>query len=612
MERAQFRITLFAVMVSLALGIVLGRVAFLVWEGRGWRENESLQTVRGPILDRRGITLALTEEASTIGIAPEEVVDPEFTAAQVARFIDMEEAEILRRFYLYRDRKYFLLERQVDNFAAERLMELQIPGIHRDFEYRRVYPSADLAANLLGFVGQDASSALEGIERDYNDVLLESYGEPRGPSLYLTIDSLIQFRLEEALKEGFEKSDAKRAVGLFMHIPTGEILAMANLPDFDPNRYNRYSASERGNWAIRLNYEPGSTVKVLMTAILLSSKTYTPGKRYVCNGKYDFETGSVRCLRGGHTHAHGSLTLEEIIKESCNVGMIKAMQSVPREELYRKMKALGLGDRTGILPEGSGETEGYLPAPENWVKSTRFYYPIGQGFSVTPIQLLRAASVIGNDGSLVHPRIVKRIVTEDGRSVEESKTAVDVTPFQPEQLARVRHMMRLVVKAGTGRAANLSEIQIIGKTGTGQKSSASGYTDRYAVSFLGMFPAENPEYIGLILYDDVSGQWAGGSLAAPVFKKFVESILPIIRAPRQTYRAHRFETTPGHPSSVAEDRLADFRGMSAIQALELIGKEYKTPVQFSGSGTVFKQEPPPGTPMERVNKIILYLDSQSL
>mgnify|MGYP001411709189 FL=1 len=612
MERAQFRITLFAVFISLCLGIALGRVAFLVWDGRGWRESASLETVRGPILDRRGITLALTEEASTIGIAPEEVVDPEFTAAQVSRFIDMEEAEILRRFYLYRDRKYFLLKRQVDNFAAERLMELQIPGVHRDFEYRRVYPSGDLAANLLGFVGQDASNALEGIERDYNEVLLESYGEPRGPSLYLTIDSLIQFRLEQALQEGFERSKAKRAVGLFMHIPTGEILAMANLPNFDPNRYNRYSARERGNWAIRLNYEPGSTVKVLMTAILLSSPNYAPGKRYQCTGKYDFDSGSVRCLRHGRTFAHGYLTLEEIIRESCNVGMIKAMENVPKEELYRKMKALGLGDRTGILPEGSGETEGYLPAPENWVKSTRYYYPIGQGFSVTPIQLLRAASVIGNDGSLVHPRIVRRIVTEDGRAVEESKTAVDVTPFQPGQLEKVRNMMRMVVESGTGRAAGLDAIDIIGKTGTGQKSSASGYTDRYAVSFIGMFPGKNPEYVGLILYDDVSGEWAGGSLAAPVFRKFVDSILPIIKAPRKTYHAHRFETKPRHPSERRTDKLPDFRGMSAIQALELIGKDLKKPVQFSGSGTIFKQEPPPGTPVERVNRIILYLDSRSL
>lgn len=612
MERARFRITLFAVFISLGLGIVLGRVAFLVWEGRGWREGSSIETVRGPILDRRGITLALTEEASTIGIAPEEVVDPEFTASQVSRYIDMEEAEILRRFYLYRERKYFLLKRQVDNFAAERLMELQIPGVHRDFEYRRVYPSAELASNLLGFVGQDASKALEGIERDYNEVLLESYGEPRGPSLYLTIDSLIQFRMEEALKEGFEKSDAKKAVGLFMHIPTGEILAMANLPNFDPNRYSRYPATDRGNWAIRLNYEPGSTVKVLMASILLSSSHYQPGKRYVCKGKYDFETGSVRCLRGGHTYAHGALTLEEIIRESCNVGMIKAMEAVPREELYRKMKALGLGERTGILPEGSGETEGYLPPPENWVKSTRFYYPIGQGFSVTPIQLLRAASVIGNDGSLVHPRIVRKIVTEDGRAVEESKTAVDVTPFQPAQLAHIREMMRMVVKSGTGRAADMDEIRIIGKTGTGQKSSASGYSDRYAVSFLGMFPEDNPEYVGLILFDDVSGRWAGGSLAAPVFKKFVTSILPIIKAPRKTYRAHRFKTESRHPGSAPAETLADFKGMSAIQALELIGKEYQKPVQFSGSGAVFKQEPPPGTPLNRVNRIILYLDSRSL
>ncbi|MCB1165280.1 MAG: transpeptidase family protein [Leptospiraceae bacterium] len=612
MERAQLRLVLFAALLSLCFGIALGRVGYLVWQGRGWRTQPDTETVRGPILDRRGITLALTEEASTIGLAPEEMADPEFTAQQVARFIEMPQADILRRYYLYRDRKYFLLKRQVDNFAAERLMELQLPGVHRDFEYRRVYPSATLASNLLGFVGQDATMALEGIERDYNSVLLQSYGEPRGPSLYLTIDSLIQYRMEQALAKGFERSDAKRAVGLFMHIPTGEVLAMASLPNFDPNQYNRYSASERGNWAIRLNYEPGSTVKVLMASILLSSSHYQPGKKYVCNGEYDFKTGTVRCLRGGHTFAHGALTLEDIIRESCNVGMIKAMQAVPKEELFRKMQALGLGQRTGILPEGSGETEGYLPSPENWVESTRFYYPIGQGFSVTPIQLLRAASVIGNDGSLVRPRIVRRIVTEDGRSIEESKTSVEATPFQPEALRKIRAMMRLVVTSGTGKAANIPEVRIIGKTGTGQKSSASGYTNRYAVSFLGMFPEDNPEYIGLILYDDVSGQWAGGSLAAPVFKEFVESILPIIRAPRKTYEAHRFETEVHHPTEGNTDRLADFTGMSAIQALELIGKKYKLPVQFSGSGTVFKQEPPPGTPIERINKIILYLDSRSL
>ncbi len=610
MDRARLRLRIVAVLFSIGFVIVLGRALYLAF-GRGESPGADRRDIlRGAIQDRRGFTLAITEEASSIGIAPPEVQDVEFTAENLARRLDMPVEEVLQRLYVNQNRRYFLLKRQVDNLTADQIVELRLPGVHREREYRRAYPGGSLASNLLGFVGRDQAHALAGLERDYNETLISGDPaiDPAGPTLRLTIDALVQHRLEQELASAFESSNSKRAAGMFMDVNTGAIIAMASLPNFDPNFYYRSNAFQRGNWNIRLNYEPGSTMKVFMAAILLNENAVRPNERFLCEGELHFHNSVVACRSRGRVVAHGALTLREIIQNSCNVGIIKAMQRIPRSRLYYYMNELDFGIKTEVLPPGSGETQGYFPEEKNWVPSTTYYMPIGQGFSITPIQLLRAGASLANGGRLVRPLLVSRIVAPDGRVLDQPEPDSRAGPFRAEVNRAVAEMMRLVVTRGTGRAANTPTIAIAGKTGTGEKSSATGYLDKYVASFLGFFPADNPRFVGLILFDEPQGAESGGSLAAPVFARVAESALDDFSAESDARAAERLTPLPEHPPRINPAVMYDLRGLAARDALTIVAGYYQLPVEIRGGGYVVGQTPPPGTRMDGVRRITLYLD----
>ncbi len=593
--------------------VVLFRIAQLSLTGNDHEHSEREETVRGSIEDRRSLALAVTEEAATIAIAPQEITDYEFIAEHLGTLLGVPSNAILNQLYEYRERKYFYLKRQVDNFTADRIMELHLPGVYRESEYRRYYPGESLASNLIGFVGRDMEP-LAGLEYVYDDILAlpEKTTSRKGPTIRLTLDSLIQYRLEEAMEKSFTASGSKRATAILMDIQTGEILALANYPNFNPNEYYKSTPMQRGNWAIRLNYEPGSTVKIFMAASLLMENAVTPAERFACNGEFIAGNVLIRDRAGDRPVSYGMLTLEEVLIHSSNVGIIRASRRIRKDRLYHYMSRLGFGKKTGVLPPGSGETWGYFPELKEWVPSTGYYMPIGQGFSVTPLQLLRAAASVANGGTLVTPYIMKSIASSRGEVLQSFSSPTQPSPFSPEVNRHVLKMMRKVVTDGTGKRANLKEIQIAGKTGTAQKSTARGYGDQIVASFLGFFPAEKPRYGGLIVFDEPAIETSGGSLAAPVFGEFVKSILPLIQ---EGYRAEKVKKLkPMHTvrPRVRRDRLYDFGGLSAREALKILADYYHFPVRIKGSGYVYRQSPAPDTPVDQVKELELYLDDGEL
>lgn len=607
MKKAKNRFIFFAVIASLSFTIVFLRITYLTFFTETPRNSAASPFKRGPITDRNGLTLAVTEEASTIGIAPDEIPNPEFTARSMSSKLDMSPEEILEKIYHYKNRKYFLLKRHVDNFKAERLLELSLPGVYRESEFIRFYPGNSLASNLIGFVGRD-QEAFAGIERIYNDVLSLPTTESAkiGSGLQLTIDSVAQYRLEQLLYSQFLSTKSKRASAVFMDLKNGEIIAMANLPTFDPNRYYTSKPEERRNWAMRFNYEPGSTVKVLMAAMVLQERAVKSTDHFLCEGEIQYKDIRVRCKHNNRTISHGSLTLEEIIKLSCNVGIIKAMQKIPREKLHFYLERLGFGKRTNALL-GLGETPGYLPDLDNWHTAAGYYAPIGQGFSVTPLQLLRAVSSIAAQGKLYKPMIVKYIKDSNGKVVDESAIDYEASPFEQSVNERIKKMMRLVVTNGTGVRANIPEVEIAGKTGTGQKSSASGYQEKYIASFVGFFPADNPRYSGLILFDEPEDGQVGGTAAAPVFAEFAKTILPVLDAkPESAQNLTKAGIAHDPVKNVSSVYLSDYRGLSAREALD-VARAQDLPVRLNGSGYVKGQNPEPGTKLSDVNEIILDL-----
>lgn len=609
MDKSRLRLKIVAILFTVAFVGIGARALYLAFAHGGGDAGDTTDVLRGPIQDRRGLNLAVTEEASTIAVARDELVDPDFTAELLSEHLNMPLADVLERFYINKNRRFFFIKRQVDNLTADQLVDLKIPGVYREREYRRVYPGETLASNLLGFVGQDQRRALAGVERDFNETLIQpAPRSPReGPTLRLTIDAFIQHRLEREMGAAFESSGSKRAAGMFMNIQTGEILAMVSLPNFDPNQYYNSTPFQRGNWNIRLNYEPGSTVKVFMAAVLLTEQAVDLRERFFCNGEIRFHNSVVRCRVNGQVHKHGYLTLPQIISRSCNVGIIQAMQRIRKDRFSNYMNQLGFGQKTEVLPPGSGETTGYFPDLNRWVPSTSYYMPIGQGFSVTPIQLLRAGASLANGGRLVHPYVARQILDREGNILHTAEPSSLENPFSREVNAAVLKMMEGVVSGGTGMAARVPGMSIAGKTGTGEKSSARGYLDKYVASFIGFFPAENPKYGGLILFDEPRGA-SGGSIAAPVFGRTVEAILPILEDQNEAVQPGRLAPLPVHPPRVDAQRLYDFRGLAARDALGIISEYYRVPVEIKGSGYVYAQAPEPGTNLEQVRKVILYLE----
>ena len=606
MKTTAQRILVLGSFAAVGLVVILVRVAFLSFSGRtGEQHDES--PIRGIIKDRRGVTLALTEEASTIAVAPGEVIDSEFTAARLEQWVGVPKEELRVRIEANSGRLHVPLARQVDNYVADRIMDLRLPGVHRAREFRRVYPFGNLASNLLGFTGREANSALSGLELAYNRVLVSSSG--RGATvLHLSIDALIQKHLEEELQRGMLESRSKRAVGIVIKVRTGEILAMAVRPTYDPNAYSQSKPFERTNWAARFNYEPGSTVKVFMAAMLLNERLVDPREKFRCNGSIAFGETVVSCKTHNRVHAHGYVNLRDILRKSCNVGIITAMQRVPPQKIHAYLDRLGFGRRTEVFPDAGLETPGYLPPFASWVPSSRYYIPIGQSFSVTPLQLLRAGASLANGGHLVRPFVVSRVTDELGEQLQRAEVETVANPFAPEVNAAVLDMMRSVVEQGTGGGAIVRGLPVAGKTGTGQKATAAGYVEKYVASFMGFFPAARPEYGMLVLYDEPAGHAGGGSLAAPVFGRVLTAIRPIIdRGVRTIDLADLKLAAPRPGKDPATDAMPDVRGLSARAAILTLPSG--TDVRLFGSGMVFRQMPAPGTPFAPRTAVQLYLDT---
>ena len=411
-----------------------------------------------------------------------------------------------------------------------------------------------------------------------------------------------------------------------MDVNSGAILALANFPNFDLNQYHKSRPEERGNWALRLNYEPGSTVKIFMVAMLLNEKAITDQERILCNGHIKLYDTIISCKRGGKVIKHGRVNLAEILEKSCNVGIIKAMQRIPKEKLYNYMKQLGFGEKTKVFPQGVGETMGYFPDLARWVSATSYYLPIGQSFSVTPIQLLRAGASMVNGGKLFKPFVAWKVLDpENNNVVNQHQFASKKSPFTKSVRKKVQKMMEKVVQRGTGVKARTKSIPVMGKTGTGEKSSAQGYTGSHVMSFLGFFPVENPRYATIILFDEPQDEQAGSSLAALALANFINSVSSelLSRSPKieiqdmETFRDPKRIVAKGALQKkvlleriLVQKVLPDLRNLSAKEVINLFNEaevEIELKIELHGHGYVYKQNPPHGTKLRNTPRLDIYL-----
>lgn len=585
---------------------------------------------RGVIYDRDMNELAISVNVDSIYAQPFKISNPEFIAEKISSLTGIEFKDVLEK--LKSKKRFVWIKRRIplSEYVKAELMKYE--GIGIIIETKRYYPNKELAGQVIGFEGTD-SRGLAGIEYYYDELIggkpitllveRDATGEPiftqgiadkvhaEGYGVVLTISRAMQHIVERELKNAVEMTGAKRGMAIVMRPKTGEIIALANYPFFDPNAHDRYSGEYWKNRVVSDSFEPGSTFKAFLIAAALNEGVVKPTDKIYCeNGTFRVANAIIRDV-----HPYGWLTVEEVIKYSSNIGASKIGERLGASKFYDYIRLFGFGEKTGIdLP---GEATGLVPAPKNLSKITLSTVSFGQGISVTAIQLINALSAIANGGKLMKPFIVKKILDRDGRTIKEFHPQVIRNVISEEVSKKVKSMLsRVVEEGGTGQKAALLGYRVAGKTGTAQKveSGRKGYSpDKRISSFMGFVPVDDPELAILVVIDEPKGIKYGGIVAAPVFKSIAYQCLSAMNLParestvrfqRLDHVDHREREQITKITKSEQILMPDFTGLSIKEVLE-ISMETGIDVKIVGSGIAVKQYPPPGTPLNKETRCVI-------
>ncbi len=541
------RINLATLILMAAFGLIAYRLVYLQvlksdrYEALAREQRQHLADLkprRGCILDRDGEVLAISQEAYSIYAIPYLVKDPAAAAADLSLALGMPRQEIEER--LRSGSGFVYLMRKADPETAEKVEALGIQGIGLEKESKRSYPQKELACQILGYVGTD-NVGLAGLELQYEEVLAGEEGQaelevdPRGDpipgvtkvikrpvdgsDIQLSLDSEIQFKLQEQLGVFVERSGAKSGTGLVMDCRTGEILAMATFPHFDVNAYPDTDPCLTRNRAVTDAFEPGSVLKVVTAMAALEEQVVTPGS--VVHIPPSIEVGKY-VFKDDHPMPRSDLTFTEVIAHSSNLGTIKTALSLGKEAMLEYLRRCGLGATTGV--DFPGEAAGRIPGPEAWTATTLHTVAIGQGIAVTPLQLAVVMAAVANGGTLVRPHFLRSVIRPDG-SREENRLEDGPRVISENTAASLRHILGEVVRMGTGTRASMALYNCGGKTGTAMKPDPrGGYRQAYVASFAGFAPAEDPRLVVVITLDEPAEIY-GGLAAAPCFSAVMEFAL---------------------------------------------------------------------------------------
>jgi len=548
-KKMNVRIILIGVCFTGMFITVGGKAAYLqVWQTswlskRAANQYETQMKVpgkRGNILDARLEPLAVSVDGQSLAAYPSRISDRISAATALAPLLSSDPRAIAEK--LNTRSAFVWLKRQASPRETRAVRELQMAGIDFIPEYSRFYPNKAIAAQVLGFAGVDGQG-LEGLEYLYNDmlsadsrtttVLRDALGRrfesasmksrpPAGRNIVLTIDRTIQFIVEKHLSEAAKRYDAASGIAIVLRPETGAILALAHAPTFNPNAFHRFDPERWRNRAITDSFEPGSTLKIFTAAAALENGGLLPDSPFFC------EKGRYRV--GGHTihdtDAHETLTIEEIVMVSSNIGAVKISQQLGPEAMYRTLRRFGFGEKTAI--DCPGEIDGSLSHFRRWTEMDQAAIAFGQGIAVTAIQLVTATAAIANGGRLMKPFVVQAVTDQNGRPLQRYEPILVRQAVSPTTARAMRGIMGKVVSGqGTGRYAALDGYTACGKTGTAQKPDENGAyaKDRFVASFVGFAPAEHPEIVVLVVFDEPKTSHYGGVVAAPVFKRIVEETL---------------------------------------------------------------------------------------
>lgn len=582
---------------------------------------------RGMIYDRNGEKLAMSVQADSVFADPTRITNPAQASRQIAVLLQLDQAAVLKK--ISEPRSFCWLARKISPQTAARVEAARIEGVFMIKEPKRFYPNGQLAAHLLGFAGYD-SEGLEGLEKKYDDYLKGKPGkltwarDAKGKKLFvhvernaslreeasnlvLTIDSRIQYLVERHLKEAVLDKGAKGGMAIVMDPKTGEILALANEKGFNPNNIRGLSPEDWRNRAVTDVFDPGSTFKPFLVAAALEEKTIRARDAFYCeNGQFAVAN---RVIREANWKRYGYLSVADILKFSSNIGSVKIADKLGKEKYYQYIRSFGFGSKTGV--DLVGEASGILRPVKNWTRVDTAAIAFGQGISVTAIQLISAMSAIANDGVLMKPFIVrgftdinnepvKMFAPEVVRRVVSSRTAKTVTAMLTDVVGD---------EDGSGKNAHILNVAVAGKTGTAQKFDFSRNiysSDKVRTSFIGFFPADDPQVVILVMLDEPQKDKYGGMAAAPVFKQIGEQILNSFRTNIRETPVHALQAENGiqlvsagqavvqqNLEDPADDEslMPDFSGLTIREAMRM-ARSRAIELEISGSGWAVRQYPP--------------------
>ena len=497
---------------------------------------------RGTIFDRNGNELATNLVVESVFVVPQEVRDRKYTSKVLASALGQNYDRVYKE--VSSNKQFAWIKRKASTDEIIHLKKAALSGVRFRSEQKRFYPKRELAANVIGFVGTD-DYGLAGIEQTYQGKLKGMvYSQPikqdgRGRNiqnlgslsrsnlgnydLMLTLDEVIQFTAEYHLTKQVERYKADSGMAVVMNPNSGEIYAMANVPQFNPNNYNKFTPETRKNNTVVSSYEPGSIFKPIVAAAALDDGIAQPHDKFFCeNGS--FKIGG-RNIGEASNHKYGSLSMQEIIAKSSNIGAIKIAQKLGKDSFYEYIRKFGFGEKTSIrLP---GVSSGLLGKRKNWNERSLASISFGQEIAVTPLQMVVALSAIANGGTLMEPHIAKALM-RDGKIIKEIKPKKIRRVISEKTSRQMMEILKFVVENGTGKKAAIDGFEVAGKTGTAQKfiTKTQSYSKKeFISSFIGYAPADNPRLAILVMIDNPKGRHWGGVVAAPVFVKIAEKSL---------------------------------------------------------------------------------------
>ncbi|MBM4442480.1 MAG: penicillin-binding protein 2, partial [Candidatus Rokubacteria bacterium] len=548
------RVLILAALFAVAFGAIVARLSTLqivrhaelsALAERQYSRTITLHAPRGPIVDRRGAPLATSSAAESLFVHPRAVGDPVRVAARLAPVLDLPEAEL--HALLTAPKAFVWLKRQLPPGVAEQVKALREPGLGFVADALRLYPNRELAAHVIGFEGADGG--LEGVERAWEKELVGRPGKAivgrdalgrdvvtqqvlqkpaPGHGVMLTIDTTIQYIAEREIDAAYRRTGSKAAMAVVLEPKTGDVLAVAIRPTFNPNTFTEAPRDALRNRAVTDPFEPGSTFKIIMAAAALEEGVVKPDDRiYGENGSITIARTTIRDWK-----KQGWMTFTEVLQQSSNVGSIKVGMAIGKESYYRYMTGFGFGATTGVGL--AGESRGLLREPGRWSALSLPTMSIGQEISVTALQMVASFGAIANGGVLMSPRLVRATFDAEGREVRREEPRALRRVISEETAKTLMRLMVQIVDKGTGHAAAIPGYDVGGKTGTAQKMDPA--TKRYShapgvLSFVGVAPADDPRFVMLVMLDEPKNEKWGSEAAAPIFASIGREVLRYLEVP---------------------------------------------------------------------------------